>query len=361
MEEQAPAWLAEPWDNVGLLAGKSGATVKKAWVALESSPELLSKAQANAQMLLLHHPPIFQPLKNLRTDQPAKAALIQAAASGLNIFAAHTNLDAAAYGVNHALAEALSLEESEVLEPLQRQGLLKLVVFVPEGQAHTMQEALFAAGAGRLGNYQKCSFMIRGQGQFQPMSGAKPALGRVNHTSTVKEARVEVLLPKQKLGAVLNALYASHPYEEPAFDIVPLLNVPANLGFGRVGNLPCPMDGANFLKEAARRLNTNSLQYAGPLPKQVSRVAVLGGSGVQGLAFAAKARAQVFITGEASHHSADEARDLGICLVLLGHFSTEVVIVKPWALRLQRLLKQAGFSCQIQAKVGKDPWRTMAL
>ncbi len=360
MEQMAPAWLAEPWDNVGLLAGKPGGSVKKIWVALESSPQLLSKAKANqVQMLLLHHPPIFKPLKNLITEQPAQAALIKAAAGGLNIFVAHTNLDAAADGVNHALAERLGLLNTSVLQALEAGGLLKLVVFVPIQQADALREALFRAGAGHLGNYEKCSFMVAGQGQFQPRAGALPALGRINKTTKVDEARLEMLLPKHKLGQALATLWAHHPYEEPAFDIVPLLNQPSGLGFGRVGELTKPMAGKEFLRHAAKLLNANSLHYTGELPKQVRRVAVLGGSGAHALPAAAAAGAQVFITGEAGYHSADAARDMGICLATLGHYATEAIVLKPWAAKINKALQGQGFTCLVQPQMEQNPWNSL--
>lgn len=358
MERLAPARLAEPWDNIGLMAGKPGDTVKKAWVALDASPKLLKQAEdAQVQMLLLHHPPIFHPLKNLKTDQPAQAALIKAAASGLNIFAAHTNLDAAENGVNHVLAQCLKLKNTEALMPAKNMDLLKLVVFVPDAEAASLQDALFSAGAGRLGNYEKCSFMVRGVGQFQPMAGANPAVGKTGRLTRVDETRLEMLIDKENLKKIINTLYAVHPYEEPAFDIVPLLNRPRDLGLGRVGNLGKPLGGKEFLINAARRLGSGQLQYAGPLPKEVKRVAVLGGSGAEALASAAQAHAQVLITGEAGYHSAEAASDLNICLVTLGHYPTEVVIVKPWAAYLQKALQRAGFDCLVQARPGENPWR----
>jgi dinuclear metal center YbgI/SA1388 family protein len=356
MEKWAPAATAEPWDNVGLLTGHGQAEVQEAWVALEASPALLNQARLKpAQMLLLHHPPIFTPLKNLRTDQPGQAALLEAAAGGLNIFAAHTNLDLARDGVSQALAARLGLKNLRPLLPQEQGQFLKLVVFTPRGNVQPLSQALFAAGAGRLGNYQECSFVSNGTGQFKPLAQARPSLGKKGELCQVEESRLEVLLPKAALSTVLSALHRYHPYEEPAYDLVPLLN--RQLGFGQVGDLPTPLQGRAFLQGAARACLASAPQYAGPVPARVSRVAVLGGSGGMGLRAAAAAGAQVFVSGEAGYHCADLAEDLNICVLLLGHYASEAVIVKPWARRLSEELKRAGLACVVRAPRTWDPWK----
>jgi dinuclear metal center YbgI/SA1388 family protein len=358
MENWAPSWLAEPWDNVGLLAGREDAIVEEVWVALEADAALLEKAGSKpARMLLLHHPPIFEPLKNLRCGQPVQAALLKAAAAGLNIFAAHTNLDAAWGGVSHALAERLGLKNLQPLLPREGGHLLKLAVFVPVSQTQALSQALFAAGAGRLGHYQECSFAGRGTGQFRPGPEANPSLGRRGALSRVEETRLEVMLPQSALAAAVAAIHRVHPYEEPAYDIIPLLNRPAGVGWGQVGDLTEAEPGEVFLREAARKLACPAPQYAGPLPERVSRVAVLGGSGGMGLKAAAAAGAQVFVTGESGHHSASLASDLNICLFLAGHYASEAVMVEPWARRLGRELKRAGLSCRVRIPRVKSMWQ----
>ena len=360
MEQWAPAWLAESWDNVGLLAGSYHAPVKEAWVALEASPALLARAMRSpVQMLLFHHPPIFSPLKNLNLTKPTQSALIKAAASGLNLFAAHTNLDAADGGVNHALADCLGLLNCRSLTPVAADSLLKVVVYAPEENAPAVSAALFNAGAGHIGNYQECAFMMRGQGQFKPMDGARPHLGRRHELAKVDETRLEVILPKARLNQVLRALYRHHPYEEPAFDIIPLLNTPALSGFGRVGDLPTPESGQAFSRRAARVLKSNAPVFGGKMPDQVQKVAVLGGAGAFALQNAAAAGAQVFITGEAGYHTATDAEDLNICMLVLGHYATEAVIVPRWARRLKAELKGRGFSCAIRTPATSDMWQSL--
>lgn len=358
MEAWAPAWTAEPWDRVGLVTGQPKASVTKAWVALELGEELLDQALAQGvDMLFLHHPPIFKPLSDLRSDRPATARLLKAAARGLAIFAAHTNLDAAPGGVNDALAERLGLTASAPLVPLGHDGLAKLVTFVPPDHYEQVSRALFAAGAGRIGAYRECAYVTEGTGTFLAPLEGHPFLGRAGQRERVSELRLETLVPLALAGRALQALREAHPYEEPAVDVYPLKQAPAGCGLGRVGRLAEPCPAALFAQWAARELGAKAPLLAGPLAPLLERVAVVGGSGGDMLAAAQGAGAQMLITGEARYHAAQEAADLGLTLLVLGHFQTEEVVLRPWAERLARELAGAGLSCRVEAYgQGRDPW-----
>ena len=98
----------------------------------------------------------------------------------------------------------------------------KLVVYAPETHAAAVREAMGEAGAGRIGNYTHCSFTIRGTGRFRPEPGANPAVGEVGRLEEVVEERIETVCEAQALRAVLDAIRAAHPYEEPAIDVYPI-------------------------------------------------------------------------------------------------------------------------------------------
>jgi dinuclear metal center YbgI/SA1388 family protein len=357
MEQMAPSWLAESWDNVGLLTGCEAAVVKRLLIALEAAPALLEQTGAG-DMLLVHHPPIFKPLNNLQTSLPAQAALIKAAARGLNLYAAHTNLDAAARGVNQALADCLELTEVRPLLPASG-AMVKLVVFVPPENFSDLSQALFDAGAGSWGGYQSVAFSSPGRGQFMPLPGACPSSGRVGELSRVEEIRLEMLVPKRRTHEVVDALRRHHLYEEPAFDLIPLLNSEFKAGMGRVGNLARPLPGKEFLTQAARKLGALCPLYAGAPPPVVSRVAVLGGAGGFALEDACRARAQVFVSGEAGYHSAQQAEDLGMCLLLVGHYASEALVTPPWADFMRQELAARGFSCQVNLPAAANPWNAV--
>ncbi len=358
LEDWAPAWTAEAWDRVGLATGHPQAPARRIWVALELDDALLDQAlAASVDLLLLHHPPIFKPLTDLRADRPATARLLKAAAAGLAIAAAHTNLDSAPGGVNDALATRLGLVETRVLVPAGTGGQVKLVVFIPPDHYEEITRALFAAGAGRIGTYRECAFVNPGNGTFLAPPDGNPYLGRAGERELVSELRLETILPAVSAPAVVAALKAAHPYEEPAYDLYPLNQPPVGVGLGRLGRLDPPQSPESFATAAAAELGSPAPLMAGRPPQTLERVAVVGGSGGDMLAAAAGAGAQMLVTGEAHHHSAQEASDLGIGLLVLGHFETENVIVEPWARRLASELAAAGFVCEVRPWTGPGPWR----
>lgn len=358
MDRWAPAWTAESWDRVGLVTGHPGQPAARIRTALELTPELLDTAIASRiDLLLLHHPPLFKPLTTLRNDRPATARLLAAAQAGLALFAAHTNLDAAPGGVNDALAGALGLVDTSPLEPVGGNGLRKLVVFAPPEHAERIASAMFAAGAGRIGEYRRCSFACEGIGSFLAPPDSDPFLGSPGDEARVDELRLETVVPAARAADVVRALLDAHPYEEPAWDLYPLEQAPSGCGLGRVGRLAEPLSGRRFVAQAAAALEAPLAAWAGPLPDRLERVAVLGGSGGDYLARARAAGAQVLVTGEARYHDAEAARDLGVGLVTLGHFPTENLVVRPWARKLADLAAAADLECEIAPWTeGSDPW-----
>jgi|Deesub1362A_J573_1020465.scaffolds.fasta_scaffold09130_1 dinuclear metal center YbgI/SA1388 family protein len=361
MEGWAPAWTAESWDRVGLLVGDPARPVHRAWVTLELDQDLLTQAQTQGvEMILMHHPPLFSPLTHLRTDQPATARLIQAASQGPALFAAHTNLDSAPGGVNDALAIRLGLSHTTPLVPAGQEGLAKLVTFVPPEHLEAVTQALFAAGAGRIGDYRDCAFHAPGTGRFRAPDHGRPFAGRAGQANQVPEQRLETIVPRNLAPKVIQALMAAHPYQEPAWDLYPLNQAPAGFGLGRVGRLRRPCSLTELAARAARELGAAVAMCAGAQPQRVERVAVVGGSGGDLLEAAARAGAQALITGEARHHAAQQAADLGLGLITLGHYQTEAVIIEPWAHKLDQMLKAAGFACQVIPQTGADPWTPVA-
>ncbi|CAO0823637.1 GTP cyclohydrolase 1 type 2 homolog [Desulfarculales bacterium] len=359
MDEWAPAWTAESWDRVGLVTGDPAATVTRVWVALELTPELLEAALAEGvDMLLLHHPLLFKPLTDLCSHRPATARLVQAATRGLAIFAAHTNLDAAPGGVSDALAQRLGLGQTRPLSPLAPGSLVKLVTFVPPSHYEEVSAALFAAGAGRISFYRDCAFVASGTGTFLAPPEANPYLGRAGQRERVSELRLETLVPRAQASQALAALRLAHPYEEPAVDLYPLSQTPTGFGLGRVGSLASPRPVGEFAAWAADELGANASLLAGVCSENLRRVAVVGGSGGDLLGAAARAGAQMLVTGEARYHAAQEAADLGLALLTLGHFQTEVVVLQPWARRLAVELGRLDLDCQVEAyQASQDPWR----
>jgi hypothetical protein len=259
--------------------------------------------------------------------------------------------------VNDALCRRLGVVDARPLKAAGEEGLLKLVTFVPADHLEQVARALFAAGAGRIGDYAECAFHAPGTGRFRSPEHGRPFVGSPGRAEQAAEERLETVLAAEDRRGVVAALQSAHPYEEPAYDLYPLRQGPAGFGLGRVGRLASPAPGEEFVARAARELGSPAPAAAGPRPELVERVAVVGGSGAELLPLAAAAGAQVLVTGEARHHAWEEASDWGVCLAVLGHWATEAVIVEPWARRLEESLRARGLVAEIAPWTGADPWR----
>jgi hypothetical protein len=101
----------------------------------------------------------------------------------------------------------------------------KITLYVPETHLEPVKAALFAAGAGRIGLYDSCSWQVKGEGQFRPQAGANPFLGQVGAIETVAEYKVELVCADDCITAAIQALRSAHPYEEPAYDVVKVLDM----------------------------------------------------------------------------------------------------------------------------------------
>lgn len=138
--------------------------------------------------------------------------------------------------LDRAVADALGLEDQEAAGPARGESR-KLVVFVPHEALEAVREALFAAGAGRIGEYERCSWYTAGTGTFLPGEDASPTVGEPGHEERAPELRVETVYPGSREADVVAALVEAHPYEEPAFDLYPLANVEPGRSAGVVGRL----------------------------------------------------------------------------------------------------------------------------
>lgn len=336
MEEFAPKSLALDWDNVGLLVGRFDAPVTNLLVSLNYSEAVLEEAlRHRANFILCHHPFLLKPLQTLRTDTPLGQLLQQTLAHDLHVFAAHTNLDAAAEGVNHHLAGAFSLKNPRVLQKTGEDPLLKLVVFVPPSHTDAVRDTLAAAGAGWIGAYSHCSFTSPGTGTFMPREGTNPYIGRMGSLERVEELRLETILPASRRQEALAAMLKAHPYEEAAYDLYPLAREGRALGLGLLGELPRKTTLKALAVKAKKVLGVQRVKVVGEEARPVRTVAVSGGSGGNLVALAASRGADALLTGDLKYHQAEEARALGLAVLDAGHGATENVILKPLAARLQ--------------------------
>lgn len=361
IEERAPLSLALDWDNVGLLVGSSDAEVGNVLVSLNYNEAVLQEAlKRKANFVLTHHPFIFEPLRALRTDCPKGALIKETLARNINVYAAHTNLDMAEEGVNHTLASAFCLRNVQVLEEISGDPLLKLVVFVPPSHMEAVREALAGAGAGWIGRYSHCSFQTLGQGTFLPREGTRPFIGEAGQLEKVEEVRLETILPASLRQRVVAALFKAHPYEEAAFDLYPLANSRRFTGLGRIGKLPRAMTLQALVQKIKKTLHVPHVNVVGDGSKPLETMAVCGGSGGHLVALAARAKADILLTGDVKYHQGEEALALGIAVVDAGHAATEKVVIEPLVTFLREKIKEGGHSREVFASlINPAYWKTM--
>jgi dinuclear metal center YbgI/SA1388 family protein len=357
LEAAYPPALAEDWDSIGLVCGDPADDVDSVTVAVDATAAVIDGVPDRG-LLLAHHPLLLRGVDTVAANTAKGALLHRMIRSGRALFTAHTNADSAAPGVSDALAEVLGLTVDEVLAPAAGgPDNDKWVVYVPADNADTVREAMFAAGAGHIGDYSHCSWGVTGTGQFLPHHGASPTIGSVGAVERVAEDRVEMIAPARLRGHVLAALRGAHPYEEPAFDILALASVPADVGLGRIGVLPKPQTLAAFVSRVHDALPGTSwgIRASGEDDAVVSRVAVCGGAGDSLLDIVAGSGVDAYVTADLRHHPADEHRRRSdVALIDVAHWASEY----PWCNQAAGLLRD-HFRDALPVRVSAirtDPW-----
>lgn len=359
MDRIAPERLAEPWDNVGLLLGSSERPLDGPVIlTVDLTDAVVDEAvSAGAAALVVYHPPIFAPVKRVSDQTALGRRLVRLGASRCAIYTPHTALDAASDGLADWLADTVldrapdqppsrAGSDRRALRPAQVQGpteQVKIVTFLPEAKADEARLALASAGAGRIGDYEVCSFTTHGTGTFFGQPGTAPAVGRSGQLERVPEARLEMVCSLRALPIALQTLRRFHPYQEPAIDVVQLLPKPERTtGAGRRLMLDRPVEIEELAGRVRQRLGLGAVHLArASAPGSSGRVSVIGvcpGSGGE-LAEAALADGcQAFVTGEMRHHDVMAMTAAGLHLILAGHTNTERGFMPALADRLGRLL-----------------------
>lgn len=337
MEQIAPLAGAEPWDNVGLLVGDPATPLDGVLLTIDLTTAVAREAaELHCNAVVAYHPPIFKPIKRITAGD----GIFDAVRQGIAIYSPHTALDAAPGGTADMLADVLQLQT--------RQGLpatgdvapsieLKLVTFVPEDHADRVADAMFAAGAGRIGNYSSCSFRGAGTGTFVGGEGTSPAVGEPGRLERVAEVRLETAVPIANVAAVIEALRKSHPYEEPAYDLVQLAAKPALGGAALIGEME-PVDRRQVIAFIKGKLGLEYVLVAGPTTGTIRRAACCPGSCGDRLAAALAAGAEFYLTGEVRHHDVLHAAEAGMTVVCTLHSNSERAVLRRVRGRLETAL-----------------------
>ncbi len=322
IESVAPLSFQESYDNAGLIIGNPEDEITGILISLDITEEILDEAiSKNLNLIVAHHPIIFSGLKKLTGKNYIERCVAKAVKNDIAIYASHTNLDSVFGGVNSKICEKLNLQDCKILSPVPN-FLKKLVTFVPTAQAESVKTALFAAGAGNIGNYDSCSFSNTGTGSFRGNELSNPFVGTKNLIHMEEEVRIETIFPKHLQSKIIHALLAAHPYEEVAYDIYPLDNDYQQVGIGMIGQLSEPTDELAFLKKLKESFNCTIVKHTPLLGKPIRKVAVCGGSGSGYLHLAMAQKADIFISGDFKYHQFFDAENK-IIIADIGHYESE--------------------------------------
>ena len=346
-----PPSTAQDWDAVGLVCGDPAAVVRRVLLAVDPVGPVVTEAlDGGYDLLLTHHPLYLRGTTSVAATTPKGRVVHSLVTGGAGLFVAHTNADVARPGVSDALGDLLGLRDTRPLQPLP-DPLDALVVFVPTESAEALLDALAAAGAGSVGDYDRCAFTSTGTGTFRPLPGARPVVGEVGRVEHVAETRLELVLPRARRREVLQALCAAHPYEQPAYGLHELVDAPGTRGLGRVGELPAPVRLGDLVRRVAAVLPATAwgVRATGDPDRVVRTLAVCGGSG-DGLLREASV-ADAYLTADLRHHPASEAPE-GLALLDAAHWATEWPWLADVAARLSAATTvEAAVSSQVT-----DPW-----
>ena len=360
-----PPHTADSWDAVGLVWGDPERDVRKVMLAVDVTAEVAAEAASwGADLLVVHHPLFLKGVHGFAATTPKGRTLQTLVEAGCALLTAHTNADQAVGGVSESLATALGLTDQSPVVPAAGRAVDKLTVMVPVDAASVVRAALAEAGAGAIGDYDFASFSSPGQGRFRPLEGANPTIGTVGEIAEVEELRVEVVLPRERRRAVVAALRAAHPYEEPAYDVVEVASgIDASAtatGSGRLGTIT-PMTLEEFAAVVAETLPAthHGVRVAGDPQRRVRRVAVCGGAGDFLLDEVLRTDADVYVTSDLRHHpTAEFVEKDGPALVDVAHWAAEWTWLPALSARLGAELGDG-----VQTRVSElvtDPW-TMRL
>ena len=345
----APTRYAESWDNVGLLAGDQAQEITRAILAIDYSPAVAQEAYAaRSELVISYHPPIFDAMKRLT----APSLVFDAIRMGMAIYSPHTALDVADGGTNDVLAEILGIKDPAPLRGISPSPWhYKLITFAPHQQADKVADALFDAGAGSIGNYSRCSFRSDGTGTFLGDEGTHPTVGRPGELERADETRIETIVPAGNLTAVVNALRQSHPYEEPAFDIVQLTTPPENRGMGKLGKIDA-IDRAKLIDKVKAALGQEHLLVAGPTSGIANSAACCAGACGSMVNDAIAQKADVLLTGEMRHHDALKAAAAGMTVICALHSNSERITLPRYA---RRIAEASGIEVLV-SRQDRDPF-----
>lgn len=322
LEAFAPPVLQESYDNAGLITGSPDWECTGVLCTLDSTEEIVKEAiEKKCNLIVAHHPIVFKGLKKINGSNYVERTVIKAIKNDIAIYAIHTNLDNVHNGVSGRMADKLGLVDRSVLSP-SAHSLRKLYTFVPVAHTAQVKNALFEAGAGHIGNYSECSFESTGTGSFKAGDGADPFVGNLGERHLEPENKLEVIFPTWIQDRLIEALKASHPYKEVAFDIIELKQANGQIGAGLLGYLKEPLTESEFLSKLVAVFGLKGIRHTLLTGKPIKKVALCGGAGSFLTINALKVGADAYVSADIKYHEFFDAEGR-LLLCDIGHFESE--------------------------------------
>lgn len=346
LQEWAPLNLQEGYDNSGLIVGQDSMEVNGALVCLDSTEEVIDEAIENGiNLVIAHHPIVFKGLKRFNGKDYVERVVMKAIKHDIALYAIHTNLDNVFSGVNGMISDRLGLQNLRVLAP-KSDTLMKYRVYVPQTHIQQVSDAVLSV-AGKIGDYEECSFQWEGTGTYKALDGANPFSGEIGKRHREKEIAVEAVVNAWQVGSLLSAVGQAHPYEEVAYDLWPVSQKNKEVGAGMVGELESPMTPEAFFDELKSQLGVHVVRHTQLLSDSVKRIAVCGGSGSFLLGAAKGANADVFVTADFKYHQFFDAEN-DIVIADIGHYESEHHVMQWIQAKLNQ--KFANFAVRLTEK-----------
>jgi dinuclear metal center YbgI/SA1388 family protein len=350
LEARIPKACSEDWDSVGLLCGDAKQVLSGVVVGVDLTENLFSLAlEKKANLIIIHHPPLFPKGRGiskliLGRDNDLNTLLLKAFQKNICVYVAHTNFDRCAIDGMVALAQDLGGEAFARVWETPDEGktlLKKLVTYIPVDHFEKVRDALYLIGVGHIGNYDCCGFATPGTGNFRALQGASPFFGKVGEMEEAEEIRFETIFPDGMQEIVLATLRDAHPYEEVAYDIYAVEQLPVlkglvwGLGYGFVANLTKPISYELFARKVKSVFQIKNFVTNQFTPKMVKRIAFTPGKGSSFVKAVRASGADVFLTGEVGYHASVEAARGELNVIELGHRESELYFLKTFHLWLK--------------------------
>jgi len=322
-ESRIPKAYQESWDHSGLNLGSPSQEIKKVLFSFDICKEVIDYAHKNkCQLIVSHHPFRMTSNVDINLDKYEGKLIAECIQKNISLYSSHTNHDVSQDSLNFHYLKKLKLKNIKPLSKLSL-NLCKLIVFVPTTHTQKVLKALFAAGAGTIGNYDECSFRLPGTGTFRGNEFTNPAIGQKLIREEVQEERIETIVKEHDLTSVIACMKQAHPYEEVAYDIVPLNNKIDSLGLGAYGICEISISKNEMIKQLKSVFKCKNIRFVSSHKKQFKKIGICTGSGANFISKAIGLHLDLFITGDIKYHQAVEAKRNDLALADVGHYHSE--------------------------------------